>query len=231
MKTEYLEMPENLLTELGANVALTKEMRYAHGCSDSGGRHLHFCTMYGGKRYKTTEAQIETARIAYEQNKAAAIAAVGDKLVFVGMGMNYPARFEGDVCNHRIRTEIINPEGRRFFIEVGTGRGENMRIDHVVNRDQEDEYNEQAQKYRAEIEANGGFCRIGSGHPLFENYKKYQSQPYYWYKREQWESLNTKYTVENILKLVNTLFDCKFTEMEIDYYHLTTDDYSSISPK
>lgn len=144
------------------------------------------------------------------------------KLVFVCMGMDYPERFPGDVCNHRIRTEFLNPNGRKFFIEVGTGRGDKMRVDHVTDRDQEEEYNKKASEYRDKIKAsNMQFVN----HPLYSEYQKYMSQPYYWYKKHEWESLNTEYTKENVLKLVNRLFDCNFTEIEL------TNDYSSVFPE
>jgi len=105
-----------------------------------------------------------------------------------------------------------------------------MHITHVVDRDQEDEYNLKAQEYRNKIEQAGGFWKIGKGHPLYENYQIYMGQPYYWYKKDDWFSLNAKFTYANVLKLVNNLFDCNFTEMAVDYYHLNTDDYVSTSP-
>jgi len=230
MKTA-IEMPNEVFNQLNNNVALAKEMAHSHTCCDQSGKFMHYCTMIDGNRYKTTLEQKEAAKVIHEANKANVIKQIGNKLVFVGMGMNYKERYSDDVCNHRIRTEIINPEGKRFFIEVGTWGNELMRIDHVVNRDQEDEYAIKAQEYRNKIELAGGFWRIGKGHELYEKYQQYMSQPYYWYKKEEWTSLRTKYTKENVIKLVNKLFDCKFTEMEVDYYHLNCDDYSSVSPK
>lgn len=231
MNTEYLEMPTDLFNQLGTNEKFTREVNYSHSVCDKYSVHQYYCTMYGGKRYKTTLEQKEQAQKLYEINRQKAIANVGNKLVFVGMGMEYKARYNDDVCNHRIRTEILNPQGKRFFIEVGTGRGENMRIDFVVNRDQENEYNEKLQFYRKEIEAKGGFNKVYNSDPSMIAYRDYQNQPYYWYKYDQWKNLDTKYTKENVLKLVNSLFDCNFTEMEIDYNHLTIDDYTSVSPK
>jgi hypothetical protein len=231
MTTTYLPMPADLLSQLGTNERFTREVNFAHSCCDQYSVHKHYCTMYGGKRYITTLEQKEQAQKLYEINKQKAIKNVGNKLVFVGMGCEYKARYEDDVCNHRIRTEIVNPQGRRFFIEVGTWGNELMRIDHVVDRDQEDEYNAKAQECRDKIEAAGGFWRVGKGHELYTEYDKYMSQPYYWYKREQWQDLKTKYTNKNVLDLVNSLFNCNFTEIEVDYCHLTTDDYSSVSPK
>lgn len=231
MNTEYLEMPAELLNQLGTNERFTREVNFAHGVCDQYSVHKFYCTMYGGKRYKTTLEQKEQAQKLYEINKQKAIKNVGNKLVFVGMGCEYSARYEDDVCNHRIRTEIVNPQGKRFFIEVGTWGSELMRIDFVVNRDQEMEYEERQQFYYNEIQAKGGFIRVGHTDQSMINYRKYQNQPYYWYKHEQWKDLKTKYTTANVLQLVNTLFDCNFTAMEVDYCHLTTDDYKSISPK
>jgi hypothetical protein len=84
---------------------------------------------------------------------------------------------------------------------------------------------------RKKIEDNGGFWKIGKGHELYKDYEKYQQQPYRWYKKEDWQNLKLKYTNENVISLVNNLFDCNFTEIVIDYCHLTTDDYISTSPK
>lgn len=147
------------------------------------------------------------------------------------MGMNYDARYKDDVCNHRIRTEIINAKGKKFFIELGTWGNELMRIDHVIDRDLQIHYEKKQLEFRDLININGGFNKISHQSPLYVDYKKYQEQPYHWYKKDVWQNMKVKYTNENVLKLVNVLFDCNFTEIVIDYNHLTTDIYSSISPK
>lgn len=230
--TQYLEMPADLLGQLGTNGRFTREVNFSHSVCNAQSVHQFYCTMYGGKRYKTTQEQKEQAEKLYQINKQKAINSVGNKLVFVGMGCEYSARYEDDVCNHRIRTEIVNPEGKRFFIEVGTWGNELTRIDHVVNRDQEDEYKEKESFYRQRIEAKGGGYRYSDKNdPDVIAYRNFQNQPYHWYKHEQWKDLKIKYTNQNVLNLVNTLFDCKFTEMAVDYDHLTTEDYTSISPK
>lgn len=228
--TTYIEMPQELFAQLGENEKFTREVNYAHGVCDQYSVLQHYCTMYEGKRYITTLEQKQQAEKLYQINKQKAIGSVGNKLVFVGMGCEYSPRYDDDVCNHRIRTEIVNPQGKRFFIEVGTWGSELMRIDFVVNRDQENEYEEKVQFYRKEIEAKGGFNKVSNSDGLMINYREYQKQPYYWYKHSQWKDLKPKYTKENVMNLVNTLFDCHFKEMVIDYNHLTTDDYSSISP-
>ena len=138
------------------------------------------------------------------------------KLIFVSMGMSYTPRFAGDVCNHRIRTQITNPKGRNFFIEVGTGRGDKMRIDHVIDLDQEREYKEKASYYREKISESK---MLPQRHPLWATYQKYMEQPHQWYKYKEWESLNVEYTQDNVIKLVNRLFECDFTDMELTETH------------
>lgn len=229
--TTYLDFPSELLKELGTNERLTRAVNYAHGCANQLGHHLHFCTMYDGKRYKTTQEQKDKASKLYALNVQKAIENVGNKLVFVGMGMDYTARYDDDVCNHRIRTEIINPKGRKFFIEVGTGGADYMRIDHVIDRDLQIHYEKKQIEFRDQINTNGGFSKLSHSSPLYVDYKKFQEQPYHWYKREVWQDLRAKYTKQNVIALVNNLFDCHFTEIEIDYNHLTTDIYNSVSPK
>lgn len=229
--TTYLEFPSELLSQLDTNERLTREVNYSHGVCDAQSHHLHYCTMYGGNRYKTTQEQKDKAAKLYALNVQKAVKNVGNKLVFVGMGMDYKARYEDDVCNHRIRTEIINPEGRKFFIEVGTWGNERMRIDHVIDRDLQIHYEKKQIEFRDQINSNGGFSKLSHSSPLYVDYKKFQKQPYHWYKREVWQDLRTKYTKQNVIDLVNKLFDCNFTEVEIDYNHLTTDIYSSVSPK
>ena len=226
---DYTIPTPEILEQVGQSEKITNAFAFAHQVCDSGGRLLHYGALCG-KRYAITAEQKQQAEAEYKRMKASKINSIGGKLVFVGMGMEYPAKYEGDVCNHRIRTEIINPAGRRFFIEVGTGRGENMRIDHVVDRDQQQEYEAKASEYYQKIEQAGGFLKVGKGHHLYEQLEKYRAQPYYWYKKDEWFSLNVKYTQQNVLNLVNKLFDCNFSEMEIDSYLLTTEDYISTSP-
>lgn len=228
--TTYLDFPIELEKEIETNKELARAVNYAHGVCDSNSNLLFFCTMYKGQRYKTTQELKDQTKTIYENNVQEAIKNVGKKLVFVGMGMQYEARYNDDVCNHRIRTEIVNPFGRNFFIEVGTWGNELMRIDHVIDRDQENLYSEKLVEINEKIKDMGGYHKVSHSHPIWAEREKYQSQPYYWYKHIEWKDLNISYTKQNVLKLVNSLFDCNFSEIEVDYNHLTTDIYKSISP-
>ena len=188
--------------------------------------------MYAGKRYKI-DAQIkETANELHRKNVAQAAQNVGNKLVFVGMGCDYEPRYEGDPANHRIRTYITNPKGRKFFIEVGRySKGEKMVIDFVVDIDQENEFDALRERNYAEIQSAGGWYKLGYEHPLILEHKRLQSQPYYSFKRDVYIDRDYRYDKQTIINLVNTLFDCKFTEMEVDSVLLNPDIYTSVSPK
>lgn len=228
---QTVQLTTDKLKEIYKDEQLRNQVAFAHGSHSADGKLIQKITCSYPITYIVTNEQIQEAETERQRAKKQAIKDNSGKLVFVGMGCDYAARYEDDVCNHRVRTEIINPEGRKFFIEVGAWGDEAMRIDFVIDRDQENEYEQKQWFYYDQIKANGGFNKVGQNDPLMVEYKKYQQQPYYWFKREQWKDIKPKYTMQNVLNLVNTLFDCKFTEIIIDNYNLSTDDYSSVSPK
>jgi hypothetical protein len=200
------DMTPEIMEEIYSNEKLRNNVAYAHGCYTSfenGCKFKYFKTCSYPIAYKVTEDQIKEAKEEKERAKAELLTHLGNKLVFVGMGMSYEPRYEGDPCNHRIRTEIVNAHGQRFFIEVGTGRGDEMRVDHSINRTLQEVYKDDHHK-------QGEFYNYG-------NLERLGQYP--------------KYTKENIIRLVNDTFGCKFNEMIVDDYNLTTDDYQSISPK
>jgi len=227
MKRQILNA--KLFEENKANIIFLKAIKNAHQCADKNGNFLHFKALMYPLEYIVTTEQINEAKTLFNAAKKAFLSEIGNKLIFVGMGSDYAPRFEDDVCNYRIRTEILNPDGKHFFIEFGRGLGENLNFDHVINRDQQKEYEEKRSEIYDKIK-NSGFQF--HSHPLIEEYKKYDSQPYHWYKRELWaKTTSIKYTQQNVLKWVNELFNCNFTAMQVDSIFLSPDDYKSISPK
>jgi len=227
----YTQLPEGLALELGTNKKLTRAAAYAHGCCDAQGRHLHYCVMYAGQRYKIDAQTKEAANELHLQNVAQAAQNVGNKLVFVGMGCDYEPRYDGDPGNHRIRTFVTNPEGRKFFIEVGrSSRGEGMRIDFIIDIDEENKFEALREQNYEKIQSAGGWNKLGYEHPLILENKRLQSQPYYWFKKDVWFGREYKYDKQTIIKLVNSLFECKFTDMEVDSVLLDQDIYTSVSP-
>jgi hypothetical protein len=196
MRTLEVLTPEKL-QEIYTNEAFRNKVAYAHGCYTAFPNSVfkHFKTCGYPDEYIVTQEQIDEAAIELERAKIELDAKYNNKLVFIGMGMEYEPRFEGDVCNHRVRTELINKNGHKYFIELGTGRKEEMRCDHSIDYVNGDE---DSKKYN------------------FGDLERKDSMP--------------KYTLENVLSLVNRVFDCKFTEIIIDNHTLSTD-HISVSPK
>lgn len=226
MKKEII-LTSEILEANKQNPNFIKAVASSHKCCDKNGIFLHFKSLVYPLEYITTEEQKNEAISIREQQKSNFKNSINNKLVFVGMGCEYNSRFENDICNHRVRTEIQNPKGRNFFIEVSRGKGEKMNFDFVIDRDQEDEYKNEAQRIRTKInESNFNF----QSHPLYKEYQKYMGQPYYWYNKNQWHSLNIEYTTKNLLKVVNDLFECNFKNIQIDNVFLSTDEFKSISP-
>jgi hypothetical protein len=196
------EMTPEKLRDIYTSEKFRNAVAYAHGCYLADMKFKCFKAMDYPDNYKVTQSQIDEARAEIKRAKIELIKTLGNKLVFVGMGMNYIPRYEGDPGNHRIRTEIINNKGVRFFIEVGTGyNGMSMRVDHSVNRTIQDAYKDS---------------------------HLHQGKFYNWGDLERRNDL-PDYTDKNIITMVNRAFDCNFSEMIVDNYNLTTEDYFSTS--
>jgi hypothetical protein len=232
MKNEYIELTEENFQKIYSDEKFRNEVAFAHGCysASPNSKFKHFGTCSYPIRYIVSEEQKKLANEELERSKKEAIESVKDCLVFVAMGMDYVSRYEDDVCNHRIRTEILNPDGKKFFIEVGTWGEELTRFDFVIDRDLEAEYDRKSSYWRDKINEAGGFNKVGFQHEFVVNLEKYKLQPYYHFKRDSYKDLKLKYTKENIIKIVNELFDCNFKTMRLDYYNLSTEDFICKSP-
>lgn len=195
-------MTHEIMQGIYSSEKFRNAVAYAHGCYTSDMKFKHFKAMDYPRNYIVTPEQIEEAKKEKERAKVELLKTLGNKLVFVGMGMTYESKYEGDPCNHRIRTEIINNKGIRFFIEIGTGyNGMKMRVDHSINRTIQDSYNDSV---------------------------NHQGKFYNWANLERRSDL-PDYTIQNIIEMVNRAYDCNFTEMIVDNYNLTTEDYISTS--
>jgi hypothetical protein len=226
MKSQAV-LTEEKFQEIYSNEKFRNEVAFAHSCLDSNNNFMYKQTCSYPTRYIVEEWQIVEAKKERNRRKKEVIKQNENTLIFVGMGLTYEGA-EDDPCNYRIRTEILNPEGKRYFIELGPG----MRCDHAVDRDMEEKYNskvyEFSQKARKERESKNfkkeTFYR--------EKVREYLKQPYYNFKGiERKSGYLGAYTKTNIIKLVNDTFDCNFKTMIVDNYNLSTDDFKSISPK
>lgn len=215
---------------IGHSSSITSAVRNAHKVMDAAGNYKYHIALHKSGRWIVNQDLIDKAAKEYERMKKELLQGIGNRLVFVGMGMSYQSRYEDDVCNHRIRTEILNPEGRKFFVELGTGLEDAMRYDFVIDRDMEEVYNGNLRRTAEEIKKNPYIPR---DHPLYAAREQWSRQPYYAYRRAEARELieGMKYTSRNVLRFVNEIFDCNFQEMSVEDYFITTDDYVSTSPK
>ncbi len=109
------------------------QVAFAHGCYTADKKFKHLKTCSYPVDYIVTEEQKNTAEIERQRAKNEAKENLGNKLVLVGMGSEYASRYEGDICNYRVRTYFLNKFGTKCFIEVGTGRNPvEMRVDHAI---------------------------------------------------------------------------------------------------
>lgn len=213
--------------EIYSNEEFRNQVAYAHGYSKNNGESGMITCSYP-TQYIVTEEQIKEATSEIERAKKVLVKANKNNLMFVGMGSNYAPRYNGDVCNHRIRTEFKNSRGHHFFIEVGTASNNEMRVDHSIDRELEKAYNNKLEEIHKEMKIFKQCSR--EWHELRDKATEYLNQPYYNYKNLERNKFEIKYTLQNVLEFVNRHFDCNFKEIIIDNYNVSTDDYISISP-
>jgi len=180
---------------------LRNAVAYAHAFCDKNGNKLGMKALYYPIEYIVTDEQINEAKKEIERAKAEILKTSNDVFILIGMGMNYSERYEDDVCNHRVRAYFTNKDGKKYFIELGTGIGESMRIDHAIDIDKQEEEENKSIKS----------CN---------NFKDLERQKNV-----------LKYTKANILKIINTNFDCHFKYVLIDEYTLNPEDRINLSPK
>lgn len=124
-------MTDEKFSEIYTNKKLRNEVAYAHGCYDSYMQFKYKSTCGWPVEYIVTDDQIEKAKKELERSAAETKERYKNSLLFIGMGMTYET--ETDIGNHRIRTEFLNRDGRRFFVEFGTARNRDyMRCDHSI---------------------------------------------------------------------------------------------------
>jgi hypothetical protein len=203
------ELSDEEFEKYSVNDAFIHEVTWAHGCCDSNGNHQYFKAMtyyHLGTDFKVTQKQKDQARRLYDKRKEEILQDKGDKLLFVGMGMNFTPENPLFIGNHRIRTYFKNNDDVLCFVEFGTNRtNDKMRCDHaLINTKQNNN------EWVSLSERDGSEKRI----KLLEH------------------NINIDYTKQNVIMLVNKYFNCSFKEMSVEYYFITTDDYiSEVKPK
>lgn len=210
--------------EIYSDERLRNAVAYAHGCYDSNSNFKYYKALYYPESFIVTPEQIELANAEILRAKAEKVTNLQKRcLVFVGMGMSYEARYDGDLCNYRIRTEFKNKNGKRFFIEVGTGKGNNMHCDHAIDLDLKD-YHES--KLNEISERSKGVKKYSTEwHLLMTEREKYMKQPYNNYNGVEHMTFGI-YSKRCLIELINEMFDCNYTDIVVDNYTLRTDDFT-----
>jgi hypothetical protein len=227
----YQDFPTQLIPEISKNKKLARDISMAHVCTDKNGNFLFYCGLHYPARFKVSEDLKEAAKKQHEANRLEAITQVKNKLLFVGMGMDYPKENEQDPGNYRIITYIKNPKGRRFFIELSRINGGYINFDFVIDSDEQTKYEELRKINFDKIQKYGEFIKLPHEHPLRLEHSRLQSQPYYQYKSQEYRGRKYKYERNTIIEVVNNLFQCNFNTMEVDSILLNTEDYTSTSPQ
>lgn len=195
MTTTTYTLTDEKFQDIYTDEKFRNQVAFAHRCYTADQQFKHLKTCSYPVDYIVTEEQKNIAETERQRAKNEAKENLGNKLVFVGMGSEYASRYEGDICNYRVRTYFLNKFGIKCFIEVGTGRNpEEMRVDHAM-------------------------FRVGSDDEK-NNYHGLERRDSY-----------PKYTLENLLNIVNSNFDCNFSEIEIDQHTLSPDEFICVSPK
>jgi hypothetical protein len=226
---QFIELTAEKFADIYTDEAFRNDVAFAHQYADKNSVVLGRKTCSYPIEYKVTDEQIKLAEIERQRAKKQTVKDNKGKLMFVGMGCTYEPRYKDDVCNHRIRTSFTNAEGKKYFIELGTGNGHQMRCDHSVDRDLEYEYEEIVANLRKERDSVKRYS--DEWDELCLQIDKYTKQVYYNYQGLEHKGDLPKYTLQNVLNLVNKYFNCNFKEIVIDNYNVSTEDYTSVSPK
>ena len=221
---KYPKITDEQFAQIKTDFKVRNAVAFAHGLSGSDFK----IAMLPSGRVLVSAGQIAIASKQREEDKKKLLAEYEKSgvLVFTGMGMSYPSRYEGDPCNHRIRAEFMNDKGHRYFLEVGTGRGDEMRVDHAVDRDMEHSYDDARAKLHNRMKAATDANNYKLRNEIMTELRDNQKQPYYNFKDLE-RSYNAKYTTRNILNLVNQKFNASFTEMVVDEHTVRTEDIIS----
>lgn len=206
--TRRLLMTPDKFSEIYADEKLRNEVAFANiFCARGETQGWKTCSY--PDEYIVTGEQVKEAQAERERAKKRTIEANKGNLLFTGMGMTYEPRFDGDICNHRVRAEFCNAEGNRFFLEIGTtAKGEGFRVDHAIDR-------------TLERELGGAFDRQGE----YYNYRGLEIKP-----PMDHNAMPLRYDHDTVLKFVNDNFACHFKSVVIDNYNVSTYDVISESP-
>jgi hypothetical protein len=222
-------LTEDKFKEIYSSKKFRNNVAFAHKSCDKEGNFKHFESCSYPIRYIVSEQQKLVANKLREVEKAKTLSEIGNKLVFVGMGCDFNAP-DGYMNNHRVRTTFLNSDGHKYFIELGTYRIQSrMWCDYSIDEVLREYHEKKVSECSEKMEAVKKFS--DEWHRLVKERQEWHRQPYYNFGGIERAGDLGEYTKENVLKLVNETFGCKFTVVEIDEYDLSPDDFICKSPK
>lgn len=197
-RNKKIELTDEKFQEIYTDEKLRNAVAYAHGVRS--GNEAWLKAMIYPIDYKVTQQQKELALAEILRAKQEKLETLGNKLVFVGMGMTYSG---DDVGNYRIRTEFKNAGGLQFFIELSSaGSDSNPKwamVHHAIYRE----------------------LTFLLGEPKEVSHDNYKNLEY---------NSSVVYTKESILEFINKNFGCSFKEMEVDNYTFNCEEFVCQSP-
>lgn len=224
------QLTEDQFKEIYTSESFRNGVAFAVKCCDKHGNFKHYRTNSYPEVWTVTTDQIELAEAERIRSKAEKVANLKKGvLVFVGMGMSYEARFEGDICNHRIRTTFKDNEGHTYFIELcRNGRKEDKLNDFVCTFSiDEDWRKDQETESLRLLDIRNSFVRYSpEWNKAHEAYKVNDHQRYYNTFGLEHRHLEMRFSAINVLQLINETFKCTYTDLVVDEYTLTTDDFT-----
>ena len=159
MNEAPITLTDEKLQDIYTNKKFRNEVAYAHACYTAypSNQFKYRQTCSYPVRWIVTDEQIALANKELERSKAETKERYQNSLLFVGMGMTYET--DTDIGNHRIRTEFVNKDGRKFFVEFGTAvNKEYTRCDFAIDGGVDgDKYNYAGLEKAARTEH--GICR------------------------------------------------------------------------
>jgi len=189
------------------NEFTNRKITFAHGVEGWEEHNLGMCYYVTGTDYKVSAELQSKAKKEYQKRKNKIIKNIGNKLVFVGMGMDFEPSTINHIGNHRIRTYFENNDGIMCFIEFGTTMDKDfLRCDHGLMNTKKDNSEWKSIGEREQTEQ-----RVSVVENIRGDY--------------------IEFTKENVLKLVNENFNCSFKEVEVAEYFVSTSDYTCKSKR
>lgn len=224
-----IQLTDEKFQEIYTNEELLINISRAHKCYDASYNFKHF-KAFGiyPNEYIVTQQQIDLAKIEVKRLKSERIANLkAGELVFIGMGMNYESRFEGDICNYRIRATFKNEKGHTYFVELSRNGNFNLKdVDFwctfSVDEDWKIEQETESSRLR---ERRDSFERFSKDWEEAQNeYKANDHQRYYNAFDIQDKGFEMQFNKQNVLNLINEVFGCSYTSLSIDNFILSPGD-------